>query len=165
MGALALLAGLALVGSLLAVPIMFLAGLLALVLSQFLALPEAVLPPTRDALGALLNLVAGAVIAPIAEEIFFRGFATTAWLRALGPSRAILRGAVFFAFVHVLTIGGDSFGEGIERAAFAFIVRLPVSLALCWIFVRRGTLSSAIGLHATYNAIPLLLAPFAPLPA
>ena len=29
--------------------------------------------------GLLLQLVAGAIIAPIAEEIFFRGFATTAW--------------------------------------------------------------------------------------
>jgi len=154
-----------LVGGVLAVPIIFGAGLLALVLSQFLTLPEAVLPPAGDALGALLNLAAGAVIAPIAEEVFFRGFATTAWQRALGPSRAIVRGAIFFAVVHVLTIGGDTFGEGIERAAFAFIVRLPVSLALGWIFLRRGTLSSAIGLHATYNGIPLLLAPFAPLPA
>jgi membrane protease YdiL (CAAX protease family) len=151
-------------GGLLAVPVLFVSGLLAAVLSMFLSLPEAVLPSTGDLVGALLNLVAGAVIAPIAEEVFFRGFATTAWARVMEPSRAIVRGAVFFAFVHVLTVGGATFGEGIERAAFAFIVRLPVSLALCWVFLRRGTLSSAIGLHSVYNGIPLLLAPLAPLP-
>ncbi len=153
------------VGGLIAVPILFVSGLVALILSQFLTLPEAVLPPAEDLVGATLNLIAGAVIAPISEEIFFRGFATTAWARAMGPTRAIVRGAVFFAFVHVLAVGGATFGEGIERAAFAFIVRLPVSLALCWIFLRRGSLSSAIGLHAVFNGIPLLLAPFATLPA
>ena len=152
-------------GGLIALPVLLVSAAIAQVLSQFLALPEAVLPPAGDVAGALLNLLAGAVIAPVFEEVFFRGFATTAWARTMEPARAIVRGAVFFAFVHVLTVGGATFGEGIERAAFAFIVRLPVSLALCWIFVRRGTLSSAIGMHATYNGIPLLLAPFASLPA
>ena len=32
-----------------------------------------------------LNLIAGAIVAPIGEELLFRGFATTAWVRAPGP--------------------------------------------------------------------------------
>ncbi|MER3444371.1 MAG: hypothetical protein C4333_09755, partial [Meiothermus sp.] len=48
----------------------------------------------------------------------------------MGPTAAIVRGALFFAIAHVLTVGGDTFGEGLERAVFAFVVRLPVAFLL-----------------------------------
>ena len=144
-------------GAVLGVPLVFLSGLLALLLSRFLAAPDSVLPEAVGPLGALLNLASAALIAPIAEEVFFRGYATTAWLRTLGADRAVVRGAIFFAAAHVLTVGGATFSEGAERALFAFIVRLPVALALGWIFVRRGSLVAAIGLHAAYNAVPMLV--------
>jgi len=32
-----------------------------------------------------------------------------------------------------------------------------VAIALGWIFVRRGSLASSFGLHAMFNAIPLVL--------
>ncbi len=143
-------------GATIGVPLVFVAGLLALLLSSVLATPDSTLPPTGGLVGALLNVVTATVVAPIAEEIFFRGYATTAWLRSLGAQPAIVRGALFFAAVHVLTVGGTTFGEGAERAVFAFIVRLPVALALGWVFVRRGSLLTAIGLHAAYNGVPAL---------
>jgi membrane protease YdiL (CAAX protease family) len=143
-------------GAALGGPLVFAAGLLALLLSGFLSVPEGPLPEAGGPLGALLNVVTAALIAPVAEEIFFRGFATTAWLRSLGENRAIVRGAIFFAAAHVLTVGGASFGEGAERALFAFLVRLPVAFALGWVFVRRRSLVSAIGLHGAYNAVPVL---------
>jgi membrane protease YdiL (CAAX protease family) len=143
-------------GAAIGVPLVFVSGLIALLLSQLLAVPESPLPEAGGPIGALLNIASAAVIAPIAEEIFFRGFATTAWLRSLGANPAIVRGAIFFAAVHILTVGGASFGEGAERALFAFLVRLPVALALGWVFVRRGSLVAAIGLHAAYNGVPVL---------
>lgn len=144
-------------GGVLAVPVLSLSGLLARLLGSVVATPAPPLPPASDPLGHVLNLVGGAVIAPVAEEIFFRGFATTAWLRRVGPTAAIVRGALFFAIAHVLTVGGDTFGEGLERAVFAFVVRLPVAFLLGWLYVRRGSLAAAIGCHAVFNGIPLLV--------
>lgn len=142
-------------GAVLAVPVLYLSGFLALLLGSVVATPEPPLPPATDLVGRGLNLAGGALIAPVAEEIFFRGYATTAWLRRHGPTAAIVRGALFFAFAHVLTVGGATFAEGAERALFAFVVRLPIALVLGWLFVRRGSLAAAIGCHAVFNGLPL----------
>jgi len=144
-------------GAVLGVGLVFVSGFLALALSSVLAQPEAPLPPAGGLAGGLVNLVSAALIAPVAEEVFFRGFSTTAWLRDLGERSAIVRGALFFAAVHILGVTGATFSEGAERALFAFLVRLPVALALGWVFVRRGSLPAAIGLHAAFNGLPVLL--------
>src|SRR5207253_609227 len=85
---------------------------------------------------------------PIGEETFFRGFATAAWARVYGPTRAIVQGALFFAFVHVLTIAAADFSEGTRQALIAFVVRVPVALALGWLFLRRRSIYAPMGLHA-----------------
>lgn len=143
-------------GALMAFPLLVITGLLATVLATFLATPPSPLPIAGGVLGMLANLVSAAVVAPIAEETFFRGFATTAWLRTVGANSAIVRGALFFAAAHVLTVGGDTFQLGAEHALFAFVARLPVALALGWVFVRSRSLYASIGLHALFNAIPVL---------
>ena len=68
-----------------------------------------------------------------------------------------MRGAVFFALVHVVTLVGTDFGTALRTALIAFAVRLPVGLVLGWVFVRRRTLVAPIALHAAYNTIPVLL--------
>jgi membrane protease YdiL (CAAX protease family) len=35
-------------------------------------------------------------------------------------------------------------------------IRVPVALALGWLYVRRGSLWAPIGLHATFNTISLV---------
>ena len=99
--------------------------------------------------------------APVWEEAFFRGFMTTAWARTAGPRAAIVRGAVFFALIHVITLGGCDFGSAARVAFIAFVIRLPVGLVLGWVFLRRRTLVAPVVLHAAYNAIPVLLVAFA----
>jgi membrane protease YdiL (CAAX protease family) len=37
------------------------------------------------------------------------------------------------------------------------VALLPVSLALGWLFLRRGSLYAAIGLHGTFNGIQVVL--------
>ena len=113
--------------------------------------PGSPLPPSGALSGLLLHLVAGALIAPIAEEVVFRGVAVNAWARTAGPRAAIVRSAVLFAIAHVLTIGGDSFGDAARLAAVGAATRLPVGLALAWVYLRRGSLWAPIGLHAVYN--------------
>jgi len=145
-------------GVALAIPTLFGAGLLAAILVSLLgATPNSPLPPAQDGAGILVNLFAAAVIAPLWEETFFRGFATTAWERSVGARAAIIRGAVFFALIHLATLVGSDFGTAIRTAFIAFAVRLPVGLVLGWVFLRRGSLVAPIALHATYNAIPVLL--------
>jgi membrane protease YdiL (CAAX protease family) len=142
----------------LAVPTLFLAGLIAIILVGLLGVvPEPVVPLGPDPQVLLVSLVVAGVVAPIWEELFFRGFATTAWARAAGPRAAIVRGAVFFALIHVLTTWAGDLWTGAGIAVIAFSVRLPVGLVLGWVFLRRGTLLAPIALHATYNALPILL--------
>jgi membrane protease YdiL (CAAX protease family) len=145
-------------GAALAVPAILAAAFLAAFLIALLgATPDPTLPPTHDPLGATLNLVAAVAVAPFWEELFFRGFTTTAWARTAGPRAAIIRAGLFFALVHVITILGSDFSTGLRVALIAFAIRIPVGLLLGWIFLRRRTLAAPIALHAVYNGIPLVL--------
>lgn len=145
-------------GALWAAPVILItipiAGLLS---ALFPVTPVSPLPPTGEMTGFLINLLAGAVVAPIGEEILFRGFATTAWAADLGPRRALVRGALFFAIAHVLTISGGTFGEALALVVIGFASRVPVALALGWLFLRGGSIWAPIGLHAAFNAILLTL--------
>lgn len=141
------------VGMALAVPILFLTAILAGVLVNLLGVtPPGPLPPAQTPADAVANLISGVLIAPLGEELFYRGFATTAWVRGMGVRGGILRGALLFAVAHVLTLSGSPPG-----ALIAFVSRLPVAIALGWIFIRRGSLASSFGMHAMFNAIPLVL--------
>ncbi len=148
-----------LAGAVWALPIILLTGPLAYLLTQlFQVVPESPLPPTGDPVGIALNLVAGALVAPVGEELFFRAFATTAWVLSIGATRGIVRAGLAFAFVHVLAIEATGVGEGAGLALIGFASRVPIGLALGWIFVKRGTIWAPLGLHAAFNAILLLLA-------
>ena len=128
--------------------------------------PDSPLPPTGTATGLALHLVAGALVAPVAEEILFRGVATTAWVRSLGARAGIVRGAVLFAFAHIVSIllGGSDASHTLTLALVAFVGRLPIALALGWVYVRRGSLWSSIGLHAVFNGVLIVLAEVAARP-
>ncbi len=143
----------------LAVPIVFVTAILAAILTSFLPVPQSPLPQPTDATGWLVNAVVAVVVAPVSEEMLFRGFATTAWARRLGHVRAIMRGGLFFAFVHVLTgITGDSFLPAAQAAFVAFAIRIPIGLALGWVFLRFRSLWPSVALHAAYNGVTLLFA-------
>lgn len=129
----------------------------ALLLSQFVPTPPpSQLPATGSLGGLLLHLLAGAIIAPISEEVMFRAFATTAWMRDMGVNRGLVRAALFFAVAHVLTISGVNASEAVGAAVAAFIGRIPVALALGFLFVRRDTIWAPLGLHAGFNALLLI---------
>lgn len=146
-------------GAVFAGPVIMVTAVLTLVAVQLAGVvPASPLPPTGSSTGLVLHLLAGAVIAPFAEELLFRGFALTAWRREVGDRAAIIRTAIVFVLAHVLTVGGDSFGQGVSLAFVAGVARLPVALALGWLFVRTGSLWAPIGLHAAYNGILIVIA-------
>lgn len=145
-------------GAVYAGPVILATALVAAAAAQLAgAVPPSPLPPTGTTAGLLLHLLAGAVIAPVAEELLFRGFALTAWRRTVGARAAIVRSSIVFVLAHVLFVGGDGFGEAASLAFVAGVARLPVALALGWLYVRTGSLWGPIGLHAAYNAVLIIL--------
>jgi membrane protease YdiL (CAAX protease family) len=132
----------------------FVGGLIGLMLG--VEAPR-VLPFSETPLDALAVALAAAVVVPVGEELFFRGFSLTAWMTDLGPRSALVRTSLFFALIHVANIDSTTFGQGLGQAVLEVSVLLPVALVLGWLFIRRG-LAAAISAHITYNAILLLLA-------
>jgi membrane protease YdiL (CAAX protease family) len=106
------------------------------------------LPQELGADSSTLALVAVAVLvcvmAPLAEELFFRGFVFTSLRRILGiPVAAIVTGAIFGA-IH---LGGTE---------IEFIVPLAVFGALlCLLYVWTDSLLPCIVLHALNNGLAL----------
>ena len=152
-------------GALWAVPVIVATIPVSLILlGIFPVTPESPLPPTGEAVGFAISLVAGAVVAPFGEEVLFRAFATTAWVRGVGVRQGVLRAALVFAMAHVLTTTGSSAGDAFGLAVVGFGTRVPVAIALGWLFVRRGTIWASFGLHAAFNAVLLVVAEVAERP-
>jgi len=144
-------------GVLWALPVIFVTAVLANALvSLFGVEPESPLPATGTATGLLLELIAGALIAPIAEEAVFRGFAISAWRRTVGDNGAIVRASLVFALAHVINISGTT-DNIVGLTVIGFVTRLPVAFVLGWLFVRRGSIWAPIGLHMSFNGILLVL--------
>jgi membrane protease YdiL (CAAX protease family) len=145
-------------GAVSAIPVITVTYVVAAILvSIFKVVGTSPLPPTGELGGLALQLIAGAVVAPIAEELFFRGFALTAWRRSLGARRAIIRATILFTLAHVLTFDGTDLPNVLALIAVGAGSRVPVAIALGWLYVRRGSLWAPIGLHATYNAALLAI--------
>ncbi|MGA3030898.1 MAG: CPBP family intramembrane glutamic endopeptidase [Candidatus Limnocylindrales bacterium] len=106
----------------------------------------------------LLTLVAIAVIVPIGEETFFRGFATNAWGRSMSRDSAILRASLFFAFIHVMNVQtGNDGGMALRAAIFNFGARVPVAIALSWLYMRRRSILASGILHGGFNGLITLV--------
>ena len=91
-----------------------------------------------------LAVVSIVVLAPIAEEVFFRGVAFNALLRERGRRWAYLGSAALFAVIHL-----------------SLVALLPIfllGLALAWVYVRTGNLLAPIAMHAVVNGITVLFA-------
>ena len=149
-------------GLLFAVPIFGVTTIIAaLLVSIFQTAPEAPLPPTGVVAGTIVQLIAGAVIAPLTEETVFRGFAITAWRRTVGDNGALVRASLLFALAHVIDVSGGSLSQVGGLIVVGFVARLPVAFALGWLFLRRRSIWAPIGLHMGFNGVILLLAELA----
>jgi membrane protease YdiL (CAAX protease family) len=122
--------------------------------------PDAVKPATD--LDRLLVFITVGIVAPIGEEIFFRGFATNAWGRSLSRNSTIIRASLFFAFVHVMNTVGASTDASVSWrvALFNFGARIPVAFALTWLYMRPRSIVASGTLHAGYNSLIALISFF-----
>jgi membrane protease YdiL (CAAX protease family) len=133
------------------------AGVLGRLVAQLLdtTAPDVVPIPVTGLDIAAAALGAG-ILLPIGEELFFRGYALTAWLRDLGPRAALLRATLFFAAVHLLTITSPTFESGLRQAALVLAIIGPVGFALGWLYLRRGLVAAIAG-HAAFNLFGILV--------
>jgi membrane protease YdiL (CAAX protease family) len=84
------------------------------------------------------------VLAPIAEELFFRGFCFTALRRALGMLPAAVLTGIIFGAIH---LGGTDVEFIVPLMVFGFL--------LCLLYVWTESLLPCIVLHALNNALAL----------
>lgn len=95
-------------------------------------------------LDPIVVIPAVVIIAPIAEEIFFRGVVFNAWLREYGVGRAMFGSALLFALIHASLV--------------ALVPILALGLGLALVYHRTRSLLVAIVMHATVNGVSVLLA-------
>jgi membrane protease YdiL (CAAX protease family) len=91
-----------------------------------------------------LAVLAIVILAPIAEELFFRGVVYNAWLREGGRRYALVGSAALFAVIHLSLV--------------AIVPIFLLGLALAWIYRRTANLLAPIAMHATVNGISVALA-------
>ncbi|HZP80768.1 MAG TPA: CPBP family intramembrane glutamic endopeptidase [Chthonomonadaceae bacterium] len=96
-----------------------------------------------SALAKLLLLIAGAIAAPIGEEVFFRGFLYNALKYRYSVPVAIVVSGLVFAFVHI--------------SPLALLVIFPMGMFLAYIYERTGSLWVTICIHAMNNGLAFVL--------
>lgn len=106
------------------------------------AVQEAMTRLGSDGVGFPLALAIVALVAPIVEEIFFRGFLYGGLRGRIGVVGAMLASSVFFTALH-----------------FTLELFLPIfvlGLFLAWLYEYTGSLYPGILLHAANNALALI---------
>ena len=114
------------------------------VLYTLILQPESSEPiETGDRYGTLIgSCVIIIIVAPLMEEIFFRGFLYRILRIHLGLWPALIIGGSLFGSIH-LTSGGP----------LAVAVIAPLGFLLCLVYERSGSLYPCIALHALNNAL------------
>jgi membrane protease YdiL (CAAX protease family) len=89
-------------------------------------------------------LVAFLLVAPAAEEIFFRGVVYNAWERERGPWLAVIGSAALFAVIHT--------------SLFVFVPIFALGVALALLYRSTRSLAATIAMHAGFNTISVAIA-------
>jgi membrane protease YdiL (CAAX protease family) len=115
------------------------------------ALESVGIPPEPQAAEQALSIVdpliavpAVVIVAPIAEELFFRGVAFNAWLREHGYRRALFGSSALFALIH--------------GSLLALLPIFLLGLGLAFVYGRSRSLLAVMVMHATVNGISVALA-------
>ena len=97
--------------------------------------------------GFVITVVAVVLLAPLGEEILFRGFVFTGLRARLGVAGAAVLTSVVFALIH---LDPPDVGVGILP------VTLILSLSFVVIYHRTQSLLLAVGAHALHNGITII---------
>jgi len=101
-----------------------------------------------DKSSVLLLAVFGTTLAPLCEELLFRGFLQPLLVRSLGAAPGILLAAVPFGLLHLQEYG-YSWRHG--------LLITSAGAAFGWMRQRTGSTKAAVVMHATYNFVFFML--------
>jgi membrane protease YdiL (CAAX protease family) len=111
---------------------------------------EILVPP---GVPVLVAIAASVVLAPLAEEVFYRGLALNAWLREYGVWPALIGSALLFGLAHYGLNPIEYFADDVPRLALLSAGGLVLGL----LAVRTGSLIAPIAAHATMNGLIFLI--------
>ncbi|MEJ8854814.1 CPBP family intramembrane glutamic endopeptidase [Variovorax robiniae] len=86
----------------------------------------------------IASLMATCLLAPVLEEMLFRGIVLRGFLRQYSRGHAILGSAILFGAAHM--------------NLYQFVVGLAMGLVLGWLYERTRSLIPCIALHLAYNS-------------
>jgi membrane protease YdiL (CAAX protease family) len=143
------------------IPITIVSGLTIRLLMAILGLDaydlSSPVPTGPQMTDRFVAFVAIALIVPAGEEIFFRGFVTNAWGRSLSRHGALIRGALFFAGIHMINVATTDADVSARAAIFNMGARIPIALAITWLYLRRRSIVASGSMHALYNGALVLI--------
>jgi len=97
----------------------------------------------RMAANNLPSIVATCLLAPMLEEMLFRGIVLRSFLHQYPRSRAILASAFFFGLAHL--------------NIYQFVVAFMLGVVAGWLYERSRSLIPCIALHGFYNSTLVVL--------
>jgi membrane protease YdiL (CAAX protease family) len=96
----------------------------------------------RTAAGIVLFVILAVVMAPLFEEVFFRGFLFRGFSSSWGWVTGACVSAAVFGLAHL--------------QLDVFVPLFALGLALAWVYKRTGSLWTSIAFHALFNALSVL---------
>ncbi len=111
--------------------------------------PEQI-PSGLSAAGVIVTVLYAIVIAPVHEELFFRGVLFRSARDRYGLGAGLIASGLGFGLIHYL-------GGAWQDAALLMGVMFFNGIALAWWYERRGTIVAPVVAHMVFNVIGLIL--------
>lgn len=102
----------------------------------------------EDPVTVIMIAVIGVTLAPLCEEIVFRGFLQPLLVRSLGPAPGILLAAAAFGLMHL-----QEYGYSWRHA----LLIAGAGASFGWMRYRTGSTKAAVLMHAAYNGVFFVL--------
>ena len=120
-------------------------------LSDSLELPDFLKDEFTASMSDFWAIIAISLVAPVAEEILFRGAIQGALQKIMKPKWAIFLSALIFGLIHFNPV----------QVCGAFLM----GLVFAWLYYRTGSVWPGIVAHATNNIVSTILGQFYPVDA
>src|ERR1019366_6788602 len=102
----------------------------------------------KDPTSLVLVAIFGTVVAPVCEELLFRGFVQPLVVRSLGAAAGIVATALPFGMLHFYEYG----------KSWRHVLLISISgAAFGWMRHATGSTKAAAGMHSSYNAFQFVL--------
>jgi membrane protease YdiL (CAAX protease family) len=117
------------------------------------------IPDLQGAVVQALLVLSVALVAPVTEEMMFRGLLPNVLGRWMGEGLSFTAAALVFAFFHLLGVSGENLVQSLMLLVPQLFI---VGLVLGWQTRRRRRLGVAIFIHSGFNLVAVLALLFAP---